>query len=66
VKVDKNVEYFSSPMAKFANTKDRYLYNNQPQFTSNPLDTFVFLISEIDCLNEYFDVILCPLDASTL
>jgi len=49
-----------SPPCKFFATKKR-----------NPLQAihltpFVFLISEIDCLDEYFDVILCPLDASTL
>jgi len=36
---DKNVEYFTSLMAKSVNTKYRYLYN-QPPSPSNPFDTF--------------------------
>jgi hypothetical protein len=40
--------------------------NRQPPFANNPLDSppffVVFLMGEIDCLSEFFDVIATPLE----
>jgi len=56
------VDYFISLMLKFVNMEYKHLYK-QPQFASNSLDTLVFLMNEIDCLGDYFVVILGSLNA---
>lgn len=58
LKVNKIVEYFAFLKTKFVNTKNIGICISNHPLQATHLTPFVFLIIQIDCHGDYFDIAL--------